>query len=323
MNRIEMMNRALLLALVAVLGFQAQAAAIQGDPNLAEQERQKLYEAAQAIPDAYNVGRDLAKDLEALSLIAPLLEHAADLEKKYAEGIASENQPYRNLKGNIEYSRNRIAEFEKAIRNWASLENIRADAEHARKMMTMSIENQAPAYYREENDIAIKGRSIASRIQVLEQLAPDSEELQQARELSASLAKEVAEAQTKLLQGILEQNEFPQDNYRQPDREALLKLVIETWSKAAPQKTILKTGLIGDSWTRTRKWEIQNRTLYLIERSEIQGFVLVDHDDQTMACRRIRIRRDHTDNDKLSASLFSDPQAEPSPMELMLKSKLK
>jgi len=171
MNRIEMMNRALLLALLAVLGFHAQAAAIQGDPNLAEQERQKLYEAAQAIPDAYNVGRDLAKDLEALSLIAPLLEHAADLEKKYAEGIASENQPYRNLKGNIEYSRNRIAEFEKAIRNWANLESIRADAEHARKMMTMSIENQAPAYYREENDIAIKGRSIASRIQVLEQLA--------------------------------------------------------------------------------------------------------------------------------------------------------
>lgn len=319
-------RRALLLQSIVILGFATTATtafAVQGDPNVAEKERQKLYEAGQAITDSYSVGRDSDKDLETLALAGPLLKYAAELEKKYAEGIASDNQPYRNLKSTIEYCRERIAGFEKAIKDWASLASIQADAEHARKMVAMSIEYQAPAYYREESDIAIKRRSIAARIQVLERLAPDSADLKAAKELADSLAKEVADAQTKLLKGILEQNQLPQDNYSQADREALLKLVTDTWIKAAPQQAVLKTGLIGDSWTRTRKWEIQNRTLYLVERSEIQGYVVVEHDDQTVACRRILLRRDHTDNDKLSASTINDPAAEPSPMELVLKSKLK
>jgi hypothetical protein len=306
-----------------VLGFAPTAFAIQGDPNVAEQERQKLAEAGQGITDPSNVGRESDKDLETLALTKPLLEYAGELEKKYAQGIASDNQPYRNLKLTIEYNRKKVADFEKAIKDWASLESIKADAEHARKMVAMSIEYQAPAYYREESDIAIKRRSIATRIQVLERLAPDSADLKSARELANSLAKEVAAAQTKLLKGILEQNQLPEDNYSQSDREALLKLVTDTWTTAAPQQAVLKTGLIGDSWTRTKKWEIQNRTLYLVERSEIQGYVVVEHDDQTVACRRIRIRRDHLENDKLSASTINDPKVEPSPMELVLKSKLK
>lgn len=316
-------RHAFLFQLMLVLGFVPTAFGVQGDPNVAEQERLKLAEAGQGIPDPQNVGRDSEKDLETLALTKPLLDYATELEKKYAEGIASENQPYRNLKSTIEYNRKRVADFEKAIQDWASLESIKADADHALKMVAMSIEYQAPAYYREESDIAIKRRSMAARMQVLERLAPDSADLKTARELADGLAKEVADAQTKLLEGILEQNQLPEDNYSQADREALLKLVTDTWTKAAPQQAVLKAGLIGDSWTRTRKWEIQNRSLYLVERSEIQGYVVVEHNDRTVACRRIRIRRDHTDNDKLSASTINDPATEPSPMELVLKSKLK
>jgi hypothetical protein len=316
-----------LAAVVSADGLRASEARgnppFQDDPNLAEQERLKLYNAAQAIPEGMYAGREPDKDLETLALLKPLLEHAAALEEKYADGIASDNQPYRNLKGNINYCRERIANFENGLKQWASLNSIMEDVNHVKKMVGMAIENQAPAYFRDENDIAIRTRTIAHRIKAMEHLAPDSADLKKARELASTLAQEVATAQAKLLKGILEANELPQDNYTQSDRDALLKLVSSTWNGAAPDKTVVKTGLIGDNWTRKRQWEIQNRTLYEVDRSEIQGFVLVNHDSQTVACRRIQIRRDHTDNDKTTAWVISDPQSEPVPMELVLKSKLK
>lgn len=289
----------------------------------AEQMRMAAYKAAQAVPTPELVGKQPDRDLEALELLQPMREHLDDLEKVFAEGIRTGNQPYRNLVSTIAYIRERLMAFESSMKSYASVENITQDVEHVRKMLNMAIQNQAPAFFQPGNDISNRQQSIALRIRVLEKISPNSPELKQSQKIAMTLANEVQQAQRSLLDSILQLNQLPTDNYRKADREELLKLVRETWLKSQPKEKPIQVGLIGTDWTRTKKWEIQNRTLYEVDRSRIQGFVVVAHDQKTVALRHIQINRDHTNNERTTAWNLSDVQSPPTPMELILKSKLK
>lgn len=294
-----------------------------GDGQRAEQMRMAAYKAAQAVPAPELVGKQPDKDLEALELLQPMREHLGDLEKEFAEGIRSGNQPYRNLTSTIAYVRERLSTFETSMKGFASVENITQDVEHVRKMLNMAVQNQAPAYFQPGNDISNRQKSIALRLRALEKISPNSPELKQSQKVATTLAIEVQQAQRSLLDSILQLNQLPIDNYRKTDREELVKLVKETWLKSQPNEKPIQVGLIGSDWTRTKKWEIQNRALYEVDRSRIQGFVVVAHDEKTVACRHIQINRDHTNNEKTAAWNLSDVQAPPTPMELILKSKMK
>jgi hypothetical protein len=245
-----------------------------------------------------------------------------ELEKEFAEGSKSGNQPYRNLSSTSESVRERLTAFDKSLKNFASLEMIEADAQHARKMIGMAIENKAPAYFQATSDIAVRSRMIEVRIKALEKIDPKSDQLTKAKLAAQQLKSQAVEAQKKLLDQLLNQNQPPIDGYQKPDRTELLELVKSTWEKAAPGVKPLKIGLIGNDWQRSKKWEIQNRTLYEIDRSRIQGFVIIAHDDRTVVCRRIQLNRDHVNQDQITAWLLNDPKAEPEPFELLLKSKV-
>ena len=288
----------------------------------AESLRQSLYSAAQTIPAPEMVGRQNEKDLDALDLVEPLKQRMDELEKEFAEQIKDGNQPYRNLASTIEYVRERVLAFEKSLTKFASLEMIEADAQHARKMIGMAIENKAPAYFQSNSDIANRSQMISVRITVLEKTAPESEQLSKAVQIARQLKSQVTDAQAKLLDQLLSLNQPPADNYTKPDREDLLNLVRSTWEKTSPGVKPIKVGLIGNDWQRSKKWEIQNRTLHEVDRSRIQGFVIIPRDSRTVECRRIQLNRDHINQDQTTAWLLSDPRSEPEPFELMLRSKL-
>lgn len=305
-----------LLILCTICGAQDRA-------EIAEAKRKQLYEVAKSYPTHNSAGAKLDEDLARLGQLAPLRKHIDELETEFASEIASKIQPYRNLLGTIQYSRDRLADFEKGMRDYSSSEAIQADADHVRKMLAMSLEYKAPAYFRPENDIARTSQRIAKRIQVLESLDPKNDELASAKKIAKELAEETQKTQTQLIGGILEQNELPKDQYRGKDRDALLKLVRATWTEKSPKAKIVRDGLIGDQWTRTHKWEVQNKSLIEVDQSRIQGFVLIDNDAKTYAIRWIQIQKDHVNHDKIEAWLISDPQAKPEPMEQILKSKVK
>lgn len=305
-----------LLLLCSLCGAQDRA-------EVAEAKRKQLYEVAKTYPTHDSAGAKLDEDLARVGQLVPLRKHIDELEKEFAAEIASKVQPYRNLQGTIQYSRDRLSDFEKGMRDYSSSEAIQADADHVRKMLAMSLEYKAPAYFRPENDIARTSQRIARRIQVLESLAPQNEELANAKRIAKELAEETQKTQSQLIGGILEQNELPKDQYRGKDREALLKLVRATWAEKSPKTKIVRTGLIGDQWTRTHKWEVQNKSLIEVDLSRLQGFVLIENDAKTYALRWIQIQKDHVNHDKLEAWLISDPQAKPEPNDQILKSKVK
>ncbi|MFO0943726.1 MAG: hypothetical protein U0930_23570 [Pirellulales bacterium] len=318
-------NVSICIAAALLMGTRLEAkqsATPQDQANRAEQQRLSLYSASQSIPAPELVGRQTEKDLEALDLVEPLRSQMLELEKEFAEGIKSRNQPYRNLASTIEYVHERLDAFEKSLKNFASLELIEADAQHARKMIGMAIENKAPAYFQPTSDIANRNRMIDVRIKALEKINAKAEQLTKAKQIAQELKSQIVEAQKKLLDQLLNLNQPPVDNYTKPDREELIKLVRSTWEKALPGSKPIKLGLIGSDWQRSKKWEIQNRTLYEIDRSRLQAFVIVHRDDRTVECRRIQLNRDHTKQDQTTAWLLNDPKSEPEPFELLLKSKV-
>ncbi len=305
-----------------VLSNSLQTVAFSQDrAEQAEQTRQQLYSAAQAIIAPEYVGRDIEKDLDCLASIKALTDFLADIEKEYASEIRQGNQPYRNVEGTIRYTRERINQFKNAITQYASLESINLDVEHTTRMLTMAIENQAPAYFNDGNDIANRRKSMKSKLSVLRELGATSE-LSKATSIVESLEVRVVDAQRTLGKQIIESNRLPSDGYRHSDRDEILKLVESTWLKAAPDKKPVKVGLIGDNWHRTEQWEVQNRTIYKVERSQLQGFVLIPNDAHTAACYRIQIRRDHIDNNRTSAWLLDDPAKAVEPRQLIVVSNL-
>jgi len=221
------------------------------------------------------------------------------------------------------YCREKILKFNEALAAYASPTAITEDADAILKSAKQSIEYQAPAYFKPDSDIARRTKSMKLRLKVLEKLKPDSNELKQGYDLANKTAVEVRKIQMQLLDGILSQNDLPTDNYTKGDRKELLKMVEETWTKQAPKDKPLRVGLIGDSWVRTEAWEIQNRTVYKIDRSRMQGFVVLPNDNKTVVIKHIQLQRDHTNQDKTTAWAISDPKALPEPMEMVLRSKLK
>jgi hypothetical protein len=289
----------------------------------AETLRLELYKVGQQVEAPEFVGRDAEKNLQSLEQFPALVKACEEAEREYATEIASQVQPYRNLIGTIGYCRERIEKFNVALAEYASPTSINEDADKILKSAKQSIEYQAPAYFKPDSDIARTTKSMRLRLGVLEKLKPDSKELKQGQELASKIAGEVRKIQMQLLDGILSQNDLPTDNYTKGDRKELLKLVEEIWMKQVPKDKPLRVGLIGDSWVRTEAWEIQNRTAYKIDRSRLQGFVVLPNDNKTVMIKHIQLQRDHTNQDKTTAWAISDPKAIPEPMDMVLKSKLK
>ncbi len=322
LNRFSHLLCSFLSAIIGLLvTAQARTANAQERAQRAAEVRQQMYNAAQTIIPPEQVGRNLERDLECLQGLSKLREYVASVEKEYAAEIREGNQPYRDVESTIRYSRERMDQFQTAVTQYASLQSLDADVQHIRLMLKLAIENQAPAYFNEGNDIANRRRSIKNKLSVMKESG--SQDLKKASDILTSVEKEIIAAQAKLAKQIIDGNNLPNDNYRNADRAELLKLVESTWLKAAAGKKAVQIGMIGDNWSRTERWEVQNRTLYKVERSQIQGFVLVSHDGNSVACYHVQIRRDHIDNDRTTAWLMDDPSQTPEPRQLILASKLK
>lgn len=311
------------LAMICVCLCTTTSLFAQSRAEKAQEEWKKLDEMGKTLTAPEYVGRNAEVDLEALRNCSQFREHLAAVAKEYAAEIKEDNQPFRNLGIAIRYVGKKIDDFEAAAKMFGSVENITADLNHVVKMAKQAIEYQAPAYFKPENDIGIRTASAKHRIRYLEATHPKSPELKQAQKLLADTAKQVRELQAKLSKQILEQNELPPDEYRAADRDQILKILTEKWSKEGTKAKVLKVGIVTSDWTRGVTWEIQNRTLYKLDRSRIQGYVIVAHNDKVAVRRSINLVKDHLSKDKITASFLDDPKSEPELESQILLSKVK
>lgn len=289
----------------------------------AQAEWQKLQELHKTLSAPEYVGRNPDADLDAVKNLPRIREHLDDLEKEFAPEIEDGNQPFRNLGTTITFVRSRLDEFEAAARAFGSPEAIGQDLDHVLKMSKQAIEYQAPAYFQPGNDIQRYTATATVKLRYLEALKPESDQWKAAAKRMADTARQVNELQAGLSALILEQNQLPDDAYQGPDREVLLKRLQEHWAKNGTKAKVLKIGLIGPDWNRSVSWEIQNRTLYKLDRSRMQGYVIVAHDDNVAVRHSINLVKDHLDGDKISAHFLSDPKTPPELGCMLLLDRLK
>ena len=312
------------LTYAVVLFATSPASAFQhSSAEKAQQEFEKLQAVSKTIPAPEYVGRNPDAEIESLGKLADLRGHIQRTRIEFESEIKVGNQPFRNLRLTCDLILRDLQEFEAAAKKHASLPAIQDDLDHVVKMAKQSIEFQAPAYFRSGNDIDRRTQAVKQRIRYLTAIAPESNELKTAIRLSDETAKQVREIQKGLEKGILEQNELPPDQYTQSDRDAIHKLLKDKWHKEGGKSKLLKVGVVGTDWTRRVSWEIQNRTLYKVDQSLIQGYVLVAWNNQTAVRHSINLIKDHLSSDQISTYFLSDPKAEPELVDQILISKLK
>ena len=309
-----------LVLLTALLPLIAHA---QSPAEKAESIRLKLREVDQSISAPEYVGRNVDSDLAAIENLKQYRTYVKEVAAEFSGQIRTSQQPFANLGFTIDALTQHMDRFEASAREYGSTAMIQADLDHILKMAKQAVQYQAPAYFRPENDISLRTEAAKVRIKYLAAFAPDSAEWKSAREKLATTTKEVAAIQQSLSAKILEQNDLPPDAYNQPDREALLKLIRDKWSQSGNKAPILKVGFVAPDWNRSVAWEIQNRTLYKLDRSRLQGYVIVALDANLAVRHSINLVKDHIDGDKISAGFLNDPKAEPVLADQILRSKLK
>jgi hypothetical protein len=307
----------------AVFGIIAMTAMAQSPAEKAQQEFEKLQAVSQSIPAPEYVGRKPDSDLDTLEKLTGLREHLQRVRGEFAANIKQGQQPFHNLGLTCDLVAQKLQEFETAAKKYASQAGIQEDLDHVVRMAKQSIQYQAPAYFKPGNDIDLRTQSARQRIRYLAAIAPNSPELKNAMRLTEDAAKQVREIQKGLEKGILEQNELPPDQYAQGDRDVLIQRLKEKWAKEGTKAAVLKVGIVGTEWNRRVSWEIQNRTLYKIDQSRIQGYVVVALDSQRAVRHSINLTKDHLSNDQISANFVGDPKAEPELINQLLVTKIK
>ncbi len=305
-HRIGFMILAAAMATSATSIGQAQSAA-----EKAQAEWNRMKEMTETLTAPEYVGRNPDADLVAVGNLASYREHMENVAKEFAAEIKDDNQPFRNLGYMLGHMETALTGFERAAREYGSLQAIQGDLEHVLTMAKRAVENEAPAYFRPENDICRSTQSAKTRIRYLQSFSPGSEDLKSAIGQFEQTILQVREIEQSLSDGILKQNELPPDEYQADDREALLKLLRDKWTKEGTAAEVLRVGIVAPEWNRSVTWEIQNRTLYKVDQSRIQGYVIVKHNDQVAARHSINLIKDHLSNDKLSAGFLNDPKADP------------
>jgi hypothetical protein len=317
-----MLNRSLYISAFLSMLFPLISSA-QTPAEKAESIRLKLRELDSSISAPEYVGRNVDSDLAAIQNLGMYRQHLKEVATEFSSQIKTGGQPYANLGYTIDGLTRHIEQFDKAAREYSSLKMIQADLDHMLKMAKQAVEYQAPAYFLPENDISLRTEAAKVRMKYLEAFSPGSGELKSASEKMAATIKEVAEIQKSLSAKILEQNSLPPDAYQQADREALIKLIQAKWEQSGNKSKILKVGIVGADWNRNVSWELQNRSLYKVDRSRIQGYVIVAHDAKLAVRHSINLTKDHIDKDKISLSFLNDPKAQPELVNQILLSKVK
>lgn len=295
----------------------------QSSAEKAESIRLKLRAVDESISAPEYVGRNIDADLAAIRNLTKYREHLKEIAAEFSKQIQTGVQPFANLGYTLQGLAQHIDQFEVSARDFGSPAMIRADLDHILKMAKQAVEFQAPAYFRPENDIGIRTEKVKTRLRYLEALALDSAELKAAQEQLVATTKQVSEIQKSLSAMILSQNNLPQDGYQRADRETLLKLIRDKWVQTGSKSQVLKVGLVSEDWTRSSAWEIQNRTLYKVDRSRIQGYIVVALNDKIAVRHSLNLVKDHVDGDKVSLSFLNDPRAAPEITDQILRSKIK
>lgn len=258
------------------------------------------------------------ENLRALRIYRALVD-----EVKRTYGDRMNKAEFDELRAKWHYAQHELSEYERYARMFASSAAIEARLQAVKRSAELGVKNQAPAFFAVGNDIDRGLKTAGAMCKALEAMEPDSQDLARCKSAIEETSKSVAEMARTMRADVVKANAPPADEYRGPDRDALVKIVRKKWDKDGNGAEVLKVGVASNAWTR--KWSIEKIGGAWTESdySRIQGFVLVKGDGEVAVRHSINIQKNHLQDDAISTSFLNDPKAEPSLCDVVLLSKLR
>ena len=300
---------------LAKMGDASNYAGLEGDVT-------RLRELALMYGDPLNKLRnDRADAVVLVQQIPATRDELKRMSTTYAPLIAQQNGQGRSVEGGVRYLTERLDEFDAAAQRVRGElpQEVEADLAKVRAMTDTAVNEQRPAYFTQ--GIPSHLRFTEEKVALLEVLDPEAGK--GARQKLADARADIKARQASLLEGIVNANELPKDQYAGKDKETLKAAATDAWKKLDPAAEVLAVRFPSKDWDRETKWRYQNREWYRIDRSKLQAQLIVRRDDKLAAIQPVDLWIDHMDGDRLITAPMNGKDDEVIPQNLLLLSKVK
>jgi hypothetical protein len=122
------------------------------------------------------------------------------------------------------------------------------------------------------------------------------------------------EIQAKMKESLAKQGyeqkltELPSDSYQGDDKDKLIQMAKDEFSKQYPDEKILAARIQMDDWERyqDKRWSDGSESWYMVDYSSIQVLIAAPKDDKTAVLYPVNITKDHTDSEKFEVDAKTD-----------------
>ncbi len=326
-SRIKAIKESLVASEAKLLQVQAGLNKVidQGGTSAFEADLERLKEMQTRFGNdqVFETQPDVAAEL--VVLMAPLKAEQATIRQKYADLLNQRTPASQEMQGVLNNFDAVFGRFETAANRYQqdAPQRITQNIAEALADGKKAADGQMPAWFKPTGGVAQKLGWAESTLKILRGLDPQGTATLAAEKQLAAARAEVSQMQESLIQGIIEANRPPADQYNGPDKADLLERVKIKWASANVAGEVLMAGINSDGWQRKTSWEWNTSSWYKRDTSWIQGFVVVKAADEIAHVHYIDITKDHMKQDKLFDSHYEDPAAEPEPAHRVLLKNLR
>ena len=306
-------------------GKRKAAPAVDAGEFKADFERLDELSSMFANPAALN--SDSERAVELLEQFGPAEQEWKRLAKKY-ESLRDERTPEaRKMQPMLSGADLAFGQFRRAVDSYVASAPRLIDQSIAQAMESAErgVADKKPAFFAPGGGIANRLAEAESRLKGLQAAAPDAAEAKQAEEKLAAARAKVAEMGKSLGGSTLEANRVPEERYKGADIDALREVLKQKWAKDGNGAELLKVGMSGKDWRRETKleWSKGNQAFEKVDKSRVQGFVVVKHTDDVAAVHYVNIVKDHMAGDALQGYFVGSVKKEPAPEDLVMMKNVK
>jgi hypothetical protein len=187
------------------------------------------------------------------------------------------------------------------------------------------VDDKKPAFFAPGGAVSNRLASAESQLKGLQAAAPDAPATKEAEAKVAEARAKTAEMGKGLGGAVLEANRVPEERYDGPDAAELREVVKQKWAKDGNGAEVLKLGMSGKAWKRETKleWSRGNQAFQKVDKSRVQGFVVVKHTGDLARVHYVNIVKDHMAGDAIQAYFVGSVKGEPDVADLVLMKNVK
>jgi len=232
--------------------------------------------------------------------------------EKYADLLKQDTPASNEMRGVLRNFDSVFGEFETAEKAYAAEApaKLGAEIEELIRLGNEGVKENRPGYFGETGGVNSNLKFIEQRYTLMAAALPGTPELAAARKRIEDARVQVKQMKAQLNDAIVKNNQPPNESYNGADKAELIKLITAKWAEGGNAKKVLKVGINSDNWQRQTYWQWQTDAWYKVDKSRIQGHVLVQGNDKEAHGYYINLVKDHLANDSIKLHFFNEPNEE-------------